>query len=408
MEYISKPLLSILVPTKNRENYAYSVTKQVLSFPYDNIQLIIQNNSDTNKLEVMLSDYKNDKRLKYNYYQGILSTIDNFSQAVAFCDGEYICAIGDDDGINPEIIKIVEWAKQNNIDAIKPGLQFFYVWPESGTSINKQNADNGAITISEITYKVKKSSTKIELEKLMGNGCQNYLSRNLVKVYHGIVKRKYIEQIKEITGNYFGGLVPDIYSCIALSSLIKTVVSIDYPLTIAGVCKKSSSADSATGRHTGKFEDAPHFTGHDNYQWAIEVPKFYSVETIWADSGLASVKDMKQKDLLSHFECAALTSKCLFNSPEYSKITMEHYYNYSSSIGTNKIQAMYKLGKFIIKTFVVKCIEIIKIIFIHKPKRIFINDVPDIVEAEKVTTAYLNKKQLTINKVINNLNDYMN
>ena len=401
-----EPLLSIIIPTKNREKYALSVTKQILSFPYSNIQLVVQNNSDTNILEDMLSNYKNDKRLKYNYYEGILSTIDNFSQAMALCDGEYVCVIGDDDGINPEIIKIVEWAKQYHIDAIKPGLQFFYLWPESGTSINKENANNGAISISEVTCKVKISNTKIELEKLMADGCQNYLHRDLVKIYHGVVKRKYMEQIKEITGSYFGGLAPDIYSCIALSSLIKKVVSIDYPLTISGACKKSSSADSATGRHTGKLEDAPHFTGHYNYKWAIEVPEFYSVETIWADSGLASVKDMKQKDLLTHFECAALTEKCFYNSPEYSKIIKQHYFDYSSSIGINKIEAMYKLGMFIFKAFNLKCINFIKIRFIHKPKTIFINDVPDIVEAEKVITGYLNKNHLSINKVINNLNDY--
>ncbi len=406
MNEIREPLLSIIVPSKNREKYALSVTKQILSFPYNNFELIVQNNSDTNELEYMLSEYKNDKRLKYNYHGGILSTIGNFSQAMELCDGEYVCAIGDDDGINPEIIKVVEWAKQNNVDAIKPGLQFFYLWPESGTSINKENIDNGSILISEITCKVKISNTKIELDKLMADGCQNYLLRDLVKVYHGVVKREYMEQIKEITGSYFGGLAPDIYSCIALSLLIKKVVSIDYPLTIAGACNKSSSADSATGRHTGKLEDAPHFTGHYNYEWAIEVPRFYSVETIWADSGLASIKDMNliQKDLLSHFECAALTARCLNSSPQYSKEIMGHYYNYSSSIGINKAKAIYKLGTYIFKTYIFKCINFAKNKITNKTKTKLINNVSDIVEAEKITTAYLNDNNININKVINNLN----
>lgn len=398
MNEIKKPLLSIIVPTKNREKYALSVTIQILSFPYSNIQLIVQNNSDTNTLEDMLSEYKNDNRLKYNYYEGVLSTIDNFSQAIALCDGEYVCAIGDDDGINPEIVKIVEWAKLNNIDAIKPELQANYIWPDSGAICE----DNGVLTISEITGKVKFSCTKEELEKLMAEGCLNYFKRGLVKIYHGIVKRKFMEQIKKISGNYFGGLAPDIYSCVALSSLIENVICIDYPLTIAGACNKSSTADSVAGKHTGRLEDAPHFNGHYNYKWANEVPKFYSVDTIWADSALASVRDMKLNDLLSHFECIHLTFRCLRNSPMYSKIIIENYLHYCSGKKINKIKAINKLGVYILKSIKLK---LSKKNTSSKSNIFSMNNIIDITAAEKSLTNYLNENNLNIDKVIDNLND---
>ena len=73
------------------------------------------------------------------------------------------------------------------------------------------------------------------------------------------MKKECLEEIRTKTGRYFNGLSPDIYSVVALSLVSKNNVFIDYPFTISGICKTSGSADSATGRHTGKWEDAPHF-----------------------------------------------------------------------------------------------------------------------------------------------------
>jgi len=399
MKNMVQPLLSIIVPTKNREQYAFSVARQVLAFPHDNIQLIIQNNSDTNKLGKMLSEFYEDKRLKYQYTDTNISTIDNFSEAIDLSEGEYLCVIGDDDGINPEIIKIVLWAKKNNIPAIKPGLKAVYSWPQSGISMNKKNHNNGVLNISGITCSVSSNNPRKELIRLMKDGCQKYLERDLVKLYHGIVKRAYMEDIKKITGSYFGGLSPDIYSAIALSSLIETVVCIDYPLTIAGICKESTSADSATGKHTGNLEDAPHFNGHENYHWADEVPKFYSVDTIWADSALASVRDMKENDLLTCFNITALTAKCLIYYPQYSQIIQECFWNINKHRNTSKIIHGIKL-----------CFYLCRYPFINLMPRMWrrltrkigvnvcITDLKDIIAAEKALTNHLNNCGISLDK----------
>lgn len=318
-------LLSILVPTRNRIDYAFETTKQILSIEDDRIQLIIQDNSDENILLNKLEVFKEDIRLKYNYIKEQLSFVDNFSQAVLNADGEYVCAIGDDDGVNPKIVEIVEWAKANLISSVQYKLKAIYVWPDSGIYKNSGKPDNGNMIVAKVTAKVYKADSILELKKLFLNGCQNYLKLNMVKLYHGIVKKECLEEIKTKTGKYFNGLSPDIYSAVALSLVSKNNVFIDYPFTISGICKTSGSADSATGRHTGKWEDAPHFKGHLNYQWNDQVPKIYSVETIWADSAITAIKDFKLNELF--FNIAPLTAYCLIKHPEYSKILKKHYYN---------------------------------------------------------------------------------
>jgi len=315
------PILSILIPTKNREKYALNIVQHILSISDERFQLIIQDNSDTNSLELLLLNYNNDKRLCYFYHKGVLSFVDNFSLGISKCTGEYVTIIGDDDGINPHILEITEWALQNDIKAITPSLPIIYFWPESGV-ISVKNG--GVLSIRDISCNVNFFETKKEIKKYLENGCHNYLDYNLAKAYHGLVKRSVLEEIKLITGNYIGGLSPDIYLSIAISLLVEKVCVIDYPLTISGICKQSGSSDSATGKHTGELKDAPHFKGHINYEWSSKIPSFYSVETIWGDSALAAINDLKENEFLKYFNDFILSVYCLKSYKEFKLIILEN------------------------------------------------------------------------------------
>ncbi|WP_064093137.1 glycosyltransferase family A protein [Rossellomorea aquimaris] len=320
-------LLSVVIPTKNREKYASATVEQILNINDDRIQVVIQDNSEKRELSKLLIKHDNNKRLKYNYTEGTISFVDNFNLAVSQADGEYVCIIGDDDGILPQIIDVVLWAKKNNVDAIKPGLNAVYFWPNSEALRGKK--DDGYLSINQITTKAKICDPYYEVVKLLKQGGQDYLSLDMVKLYHGIVRRECLQQIRETTGKYFGGLSPDIYISVALSLTVNKLVEIDFPLTISGICNKSGSSDSATGRHTGKLEDAPHFRGHKEYNWSELVPKFYSVDTIWADSALAAIKDLNKLDLIKNFNFEFLTINCLLKYPQFKDTIFLCYKSYS-------------------------------------------------------------------------------
>jgi glycosyltransferase involved in cell wall biosynthesis len=331
----NNPILSILIPTKNRQKYALNVVQHILGIANDRLQLIIQDNSDSNSLGDALSIYKNDSRLRYYYHNEVLSFVDNFSLGLRKCTGEYVTIIGDDDGINPLIIEITEWAHKYNIEAISSVLSIIYFWPDSG--VNYAN-NNGMLTIRDTSCKVKYVDTKKEVKKFLKNGCHNYLNYNLAKAYHGIVKRSVLENIKSKTGNFIGGLSPDIYLSIAISLLVDKVLIVDYPLTISGICNQSGSSDSATGKHTGALNKAPHFIGHKNYKWAIKIPPFYSVDTIWGDSALAAINDLNEIKYLKYFRDYILCIYCLNSFPKFKEIIIStlvknhNYFNLSLKI----------------------------------------------------------------------------
>lgn len=374
-------LLSIIIPTKNREVYILNVIEQILQMNSDKVQVVIQDNGDTNYLLEKLLKYKENKCLKYNYTGGVISFVDNFNKAIDLADGEYLCIIGDDDGIVPQIVDVVAWAKDNGIDAIRPELNAIYFWPDSGALPSKY-IDNGYLSINKITAKARLYNNPFtEVEKLLKQGTQKYLSLDMVKLYHGIVKKKCLDKIKNKTGKYIGGLSPDIYISVALTLTVDKMVKVDFPLTISGICSKSGSADSATGRHTGKLKEAPHFRGHPEYKWDKLVPEFYSVETIWADSALAAIDDLGYHKLKEKFNLLSLDGRILNKYPEFEEIILQHYRENSSKIISSKTWLEVACLKYSISNLIKKVIIKLKT---RRQDILRVNGIKNIIHAGEV------------------------
>lgn len=373
-----KPLLSIIIPTKDRTYYASKAVAEILSISDDRVQVVVQDNGSNQTLERELNDYLNDKRLKYNYTEQTLSFVDNFNHAIDIADGEYVLIIGDDDGITSRLVDVVQFAKDNDIQAIRPSLNAVYFWPNSNV---KENSKNGYLYLTKMSKAIEYCSTHHSVVQLLKQGGLNYLNLDLAKLYHGIVRKDLLEQVKNVTGKYIGGLTPDIYASVALSLNVERMLKVNLPLTISGICHKSGSADSATGKHTGRLEDAPHFKGHSNYKWSGEVPHFYSVETIWADSALAAVRDL-EPELLTHFNQNALALECLIKYPSFSDF-----------IETSGVDLKKKndFVLFIMKshrkimTFSLKAINRIK------SRRLIFHEVNDIIEANRLVDIELKR-----------------
>ena len=410
------PLLSILIATKNRIPFCISAIKSILSNNDTDFELIIQDNSDTKELGSYIDRNILDNRLIYNYTPPPFSSIDNFNAVISLAKGEYVCLIGDDDGINPEILKIVRWANLNKIAAIVPELNAFYWWPDACRILKDFKEYNGFLRISKFTGSVSQFYTSSEVNKLMKNGGQNYLLLNLPKLYHGIVKKEYLEKIKAVTGNFIGGLSPDIYISVALTAHIDSIIKIDYPLTIPGICSLSTSADSGSGKHSGELESAPHFRDRGLYFWSEQVPKFYSVETIWADSAIASLRDLKRFKLMSTFNITTLTILCFKKHKDYSKVILKNYYANKNS--SNRINKAFYLILLIIKYFELILINTISRIVRKFRAKIFeinnfskkannaqgsLSNIENVSQASDELSKYLSERSLSVDVIIEKL-----
>jgi glycosyltransferase involved in cell wall biosynthesis len=308
-----KPLLSVVIPTRNRFHYVKSTIQSILSINYSRIELVVQDNSDSDELSNWINDNISDDRLKYNYCNLPLSFVANFDQAVSSTTGEYICLIGDDDGVNPEITFVVEWMKSANIDSLSTKISANYVWENSGVPSTKfTKITGGVLSITDFNYNIVKSNLEKQLALFFSNGCNDYLKFGLPKLYQGIVKKECLDKVREIAGSYFGGLSPDIFAAVSISLVAKKVYVTDYPIIISGVCGESASIiEGLLKRNSKKVEDAPHLRNRGKYEWSPLVPYVYTVETIWADSAIAAVRAMNSDKYLEDFNIAKLSAYCI-------------------------------------------------------------------------------------------------
>lgn len=311
-------LLSIVIPTRNRQKYAIETIKQIESVTDDRVEIVITDNSDENSLE---RDVKKlcSNRIKYKFIEDRISGVDNYANGISLCEGKYVCCIGDDDGVLRNIIEVVEWMKNNNVTALKPGIQSTYIWPGA----TKDNA-NGRLGLNGVSEKVFIVDAREELKNFLKTGCVDFASAKLVKAYHGIVRKDQFEKIYVKTGKYCGGLSPDIYLGVALSLEIDQLICIDIPLTIFGACKESTTADSLNKINTGKLEQAPHFIGQP-YEWSSLIPRYYCGSNIWADSAMHALVDMKAEEYLGLFALDKFTSYTLLRHKEFKREIMQNY-----------------------------------------------------------------------------------
>jgi glycosyltransferase involved in cell wall biosynthesis len=286
------PLLSIVIATKNREYYCIESIKSILAIDSDEIQLAIADNSDSELIKEFVATLSDNNRLVYKYDNSQTSSIENFNRCMALATGEYVCMIGDDDSVLPVILDIVRWAKLNNVNSICSNNLIDYYWPKA-----RLGFDNGLLIFPTIEFKKTFVNSKKILRNLLRDGIANHYTYSLPKVYHGLVKRDLFVTIKLRTGDYFGGLSPDIYSSIALSCLISEHCEISLPFTIAGACAKSSTAENLVGKHSGELKDVPHLKNRHGYVWDENIPKYYSVYTIWCESALQALCDMNENKL---------------------------------------------------------------------------------------------------------------
>lgn len=99
------PLVSILIPTHCRPDYAELALRSALSQTYENIEIIVSDNSEDSLTQARFSPYI--KQYSHIYYERTpsCSALENFQYCYERSRGEYINYLMDDDLFHPDKIK---------------------------------------------------------------------------------------------------------------------------------------------------------------------------------------------------------------------------------------------------------------------------------------------------------------
>ena len=100
-----QPLVSVIIPTYNREKYIKKALESALNQTYKNIEIVIINGSPNDETEKVIKPYLVDSRIKYVHQPEIhTNTVKNRAniakarnKAIKISKGKYIAILDDDD-----------------------------------------------------------------------------------------------------------------------------------------------------------------------------------------------------------------------------------------------------------------------------------------------------------------------
>lgn len=311
-------LLSVVIPTHNRARYAGPAIRSILTIDDPRLELVVSDTSTDGELAAFMADKQNgwasDPRLNYFRPQEKLDMTGNHNAALGAARGEFVCLIGDDDTIVADALHAASWAKANGIDLIAPNVVANYVWPDfKSRLLGDRHASRlyfarhmgGAVVVD----------SKVALASALKNATQG--TDGLPKVYHGLVRRTVLEKIREISGTYFHGSSPDVSGAIALALCSNNFLIVDYPLTIPGASGGSNTGRSAMNTHKGLLSQESQTKGFETGGWSFGVPRFFSVETVWAHAALESIKKIDPQQV-SAFNFPRLLAICQVLHSEFA------------------------------------------------------------------------------------------
>lgn len=284
----AEPLLSIVVPTRNRPECVESLLRGLCASGADNFEIVVQDNSSDDSLGARLAATA-DPRIRYEHVAEPLNMHQNFDRAVARAKGHYACALGDDDAvIVDEALTVLERARARDVDAVLTGLAFYY-WPGV---IHRFWGDTGGLLTD---FETKSGDREIlldpreELRRVFASGVTNGLGR-LPRVYQGFVSRRSLNALFDKCGSYFPGPSPDMANAVALAPFVNSTLYTEQPIVISGYSPRSGGSAGASGKHHGRLEDQPHLPAGTLEHWDDAIPRFWSGVTIYAQSALAAAR----------------------------------------------------------------------------------------------------------------------
>jgi hypothetical protein len=242
-----------------------------------------------------------------------MSITENFERALSYVRGDYVCVLGDDDGVTQAAIELARWLKRSDIEVAAVPVAT-YLWPGVvGAMDRKQGA--GMLKFPRYTGKVQVVSMARALNSVLESGGVRIGS--LPSVYQGLVSRRALVKLSALAGSCFPGPSPDMANGVGLSGVVDRFAQVSFPCVISGVCSSSGAAEGTRHRHEGELTDRRFLPSWAVERWAGQVPYYFSGPTIWAATVIWALQAIGRQDLVARIRPDRLYGACAVLNPRY-------------------------------------------------------------------------------------------
>ncbi|MEO0531516.1 MAG: glycosyltransferase, partial [Planctomycetota bacterium] len=289
------PLLSIVMPTKDRADCAIHAIASILRFKDHDFELIVHDNSEEDTLADAIASLQNDPRLRYFRSREPLSMSQNFERAIDEAAGEYIGALGDDDGVDESVLSVCRWLRNRDIGAMTPTNPVLYYWP--GLPAGDTPATHGRLNIRRFTGETRLADPECGLDLCVRRGATRM--EGLPCLYHGVVRRRCLEQVRERTGRWLPGVSPDMAAAVAVASYANRIAIIDYPVFVPGASPRSGAGRGVAKTHQGDLKNERFLDADLVATWPEGIPAFFTGPTMWGAAAVQALRATGRDELVA-------------------------------------------------------------------------------------------------------------
>ena len=301
------PIISVVVPTKNRYKYLKGLISMIENFNDSRIELLVHDNSDNNSEMLDFLKGKSLVSTSYYYDSDKLSMGENAERGINKAKGEYICFIGDDDAVCRNIADCAEWMRENQIDAVR-SLYLNYCWNED------KGENRGTVFYDDISFACRLGAPIAEMKKVLNDGVPDF--KYMAKIYHGIIKKTVLEDVQRHGECLFPGPTPDMSGAVSIAFFIKKYVMINIPIVMPGMSRMVG------GGVMGKvlsLDEVSFITDSDREKWPTDYPPLWATELIWPVCVINALKSVNHKEYLSELNKNKLLSRLVIIHRTYFK-----------------------------------------------------------------------------------------
>ncbi|GEM_PF-6184787 len=237
---MKRPLLSIVIPTRERASVLQYTLETLLALRNPDIEILICDNVSTDGTRELVQRYS-DPRLKYSCSDTRLTMPQNFERGLKLASGEFVMTIGDDDLIIEENLDLaLAGAAATECDLVFWNRAVFY-W---GSYPDASQAGAFAIPNGRGLFNVDSAT----LRTLAYRGHLSY--QYLPSVYNSLCRRSALERYYAfLHGQFFPPYVVsvDVFSSLTLCSLGLSTFYLESPASLSGISKHSNGMSLYTG-----------------------------------------------------------------------------------------------------------------------------------------------------------------
>jgi hypothetical protein len=315
----TEPLLSIVIPTKNRPATLAIVVAQLLARPEQRLEVVVEDNSDDPAACAAIRDhYADDPRLSWHWEGGSRSAIENCDAAVRRATGTVLCFIGDDDAVTRQAMMAAQWMVEQDVEALICAAGS-YIWPDVQNAVRVNDGYNGRLAQPAGTGVCRALNVDRELAAVARAGALTMAE--LPRLYHGLVRRDVLNRMFDKLGTHFPGPVPDMSNAVGLAAFAGRVWHADVPLTVFGQSAQSMSGRNARRDHQGSITAEASLPANTLANWDPRIPKYWSGPTIWSQAALQAAGQVGHQHFVTQFSFARVYAACL----SYNRKEFRHY-----------------------------------------------------------------------------------